>query len=811
MHAPAATARQTMSLRQLIAMSESASPWTFIPLARQALPQTGHDPELWFQLASNLADLGLVTLARRELDALCERRPAAARAPIVRTLQGRLDSLPDDRLDPATCLARVEQAVDALKARGIDLSEAHTRWLDAARNTMWYAATGGSVVRETPAGLELLGDHRQHAKTFAETHLTRADQSRAPITIEGVDPPWLLLEIAQRTAKSPTGYQPGIRIIQADTQEFLDGCALADLSPIFSEERTELFLGEEAHDELNRALTRDAGSAITGPYIPLTTLRTPMTPSTQSVFESALRTQDVRHRSNLRTIHDRDGARTTDFWRTRIAHALSGDDEPLRVLLTASRFTTVLHSMCEDLASALQERGCETLLLTEPSPHRKLTPLAYSEALASFDPDLILAPNHTRSDLERVITGTEAPEPDARVLPAGVPFVLWLQDSMPHLLSTKAGASVGELDIAMGYVTRTMIDTFGYPEESVLPAQLVASERRFRPAAPSPDFACDVAMMTHHSETPDALWSRLLDEMSADPALCRQLESIRPELDRLAAHVMDSPGTYLPVRELFGALAMDPERREVLTENVGIRYIDRTLRHEAAHWARAICERRGWTFRLYGRGWEDHPALGDHAMGEIPHDDALASAYANAGLVLHVSAFNSLHQRLIECALAGGAPVIRLTRDALTTCRHGARMRVLRDHTPIEITRPDEFGAVKWFDHITSRQTARLTDLDRFFGGIIKERLALRCPDEDPRQKPTNPRQLEADADWLLGDVFDNSFDSESSLERLIERSRNYPNWKESYAGGITRRAGSHFTHEALAAQLLEKARQRIA
>src|SRR5690606_25595838 len=73
----------TITLPQILALGSQSRPWAFVPIARQALPQTASDPELWFLLAANLADLGLGTLAREELDALCERRPQALRLPHV--------------------------------------------------------------------------------------------------------------------------------------------------------------------------------------------------------------------------------------------------------------------------------------------------------------------------------------------------------------------------------------------------------------------------------------------------------------------------------------------------------------------------------------------------------------------------------------------------------------------------------------------------------------------------------------------------------------------------------------------------------
>lgn len=805
-----------MTLRRLIAMGSEDAPWAFVPIARQALAQSGYDPELWFLLAANLADLGLGTLASEELDALSERRPSVAQMPATRDLRAKIESMPDDRIDPSEIVANAEQAVDALKGRGIDLTDAFSEWKAGLRKTGWFRSSDGNVVRKSGDELLLLFDHQGEAKQLGETHIAQASSSDAPLTIEGIDPPWVFMEVCERTLRLASGYQPGIRLIQTEFNEFFDGCALADISALLSEERVELFLGEESALKLKEALARDTGTPIAGPYMPLRTLCKPMSPSAADVFRMALTDQDQEHQRLLKSNHLRDAARDEGWWRARIAAAIEGDADPLRVLIPVSRFTTVLGSMCEDLAESLRAEGCEVRVLTEPGPNKKLSVLAYSRAIDCFDPDIILAPNHTRRDLERVITGNESPLPEHRVLPAGVPFVVWIQDAMPHLLTLEAGASIAPLDVVIGHVSSEMINDLGYPKEALESAQLVASERRFSIKNVDQDdrdeLACDAAMMTHHSETPEAMRDRLLSEIGSSPVARRAAEAMLPGIDEIVSSVNEPPGITARARTLVDAQdAFDRPTKELLLQNFVLRLVDQSLRHQAATWAGEICEARGYSFKLIGKGWNDHPTLSRFAGGELSHDSSLASAYACAGVTLHVSAFSAIHQRIFECALAGGCPVIRFTHDTSLSAMNSLMARIRRDLEPDATLWTDELGMYMLYDPIRSLDTARFTNTHMRMGGeLIEGRLGLRDFETGPEALTLAPVQPEADPSWVLGDLCEMSFDSKDDLARIIETAKTYPNWRISAGNGIAERTRAHFTHEALAARLLAKIKQRV-
>lgn len=816
MTAPATAPTTTMTLRRIIAMGSEGTPWAFVTIARQALAQAGYDPELWFLLAANLADLGLGTLASQELDALCDRRPSVGQMTSTRDLRARLESMPDDRIDPGELVANAKQAVDALKDKGIDLTAKFSAWQAGLDGTNWFRCSDGNIVRKSGAELSHLYDHLGEAKQLGETHITQASSSDAPLTIEGADPPSMFIEICKNTPRLASGYQPGIRLIQADVNEFLDGCALADISALLAEERVELFLGEESSHLLNEALARDAGTPIAGPYMPLRTLRTSMTPSAADVFRTALTEQDQEHQRLLKSNHLRDAARDEGWWRARTTAAIDGKADPLRVLIPVSRFTTVLGSMCQDLAESLKSKGCEVHVLTEPGSHRKLSVLAYSRAIDAFDPDIILAPNHTRRDLERLITGNDSPLPEQRVLPAGVPFVVWIQDAMPHLLTLEAGASIAPLDVVIGHVSSEMINDLGYPKEALESAQLVASERRFSIKNVDENernkLICDAAMMTHHSETPEAMSDRLLGEIGSSPVARRAAEAMLPGIEEIVASVNEPPGITARARALVDAQdAFDTPTKELLLQNFVLRLVDQSLRHQAATWASELCEARGYSFRIFGQGWNEHPTLSRFAGGELPHDSSLASAYACAGVTLHVSAFSAIHQRIFECALAGGCPVIRRTHDTSMHAMHSLMARIKRDLEPDDTLWTDELGMYMLYDPIRSIDTARFASMHmRMGGGLIGGRLGFRDFETGPEALTLAPVQPEADPAWVLGDLDEMSFDSKEDLARIIDTAKTYPNWRTSAGTGIAERTGSHFTHDALATRLLAKIKERV-
>jgi len=86
---------------------------------------------------------------------------------------------------------------------------------------------------------------------------------------------------------------------------------------------------------------------------------------------------------------------------------------------------------------------------------------------------------------------------------------------------------------------------------------------------------------------------------------------------------------------------------------------DRLFRHQALDWAARWCAARGRRFAIYGKGWEQHPTLGQYAAGVVENGPALGRLCRDAGVVLHANGNASLHQRLLDGIAAGGCVLTR--------------------------------------------------------------------------------------------------------------------------------------------------------
>ncbi|MEL7484565.1 MAG: hypothetical protein AAFN41_09440, partial [Planctomycetota bacterium] len=670
-----------------------------------------NDPDALMLAAHAWTKLGLPTLATATIDRLIAAFPAGRENPRVASLTDQITAAPRDIIDHAILTERVEHAVATLKARDIDLSAALRDWAQANSGSETLVANDGNVVRRhADETLQLIGDHRGASRALIAQHGEALATSRAPILIEGFDPPWLALDVQVRTAG--TGYAPGIRIVQEDPVEFLDGVSLINterFATLVEDERLQFFVGLGAGKQLLESMLAEPGVAHEGPAVPLATLRTRTTPAIAEVFRHAKQRASAEHRAALDVI----GERATSERASEHIGAIAGGTP--RVALIAGRFTTVLRPMIEDLAHAFERAGCTTHIVTEPSDHRMLTAHAYTRAFSEFDPDLIVCANYTREDMNRLVG-----EP---AMPSAVPWVTWVQDAMPHLLQPDAGSAVTPIDLAVGQVTSAMQERFGFPSDRSIVAPMVASETKFSPDAIDqslvPVFACEVAAFTNHCETPNAMRSRLIDEVSDSSNAAALVERIADRAIALAAEPIER--VIAPVRcaAIIEDVAADLDQaaRNNLYENVAMRLYDRCRRHEALGWAQRACGDNGWRLAIYGEGWDRHPTLAPHARGRVAHGAELCSAYNAARVTLDTSTLSGFHQRITECALSGGIPAVLLTGLACTVARAAMKKQLLDEHRADGIPVAHQPGSLAFpvFRHAEAMRFAR-------FGSIVNGR-----------------------------------------------------------------------------------------
>lgn len=704
-------------------------------------------------------------------------------------------------------LANCRANVAALAARGLDpgglLAGRFEDWARRTSDQRWFESEDGSVVRVDARGAST-GDanHRtavEHSVAAAVPAST-AD-FRPPITIEGLDPPWLALAMHERTADPFNGYTPAIHLLQSDPDELLDGLATADCRPMLADERVTIYFGRDAAAQYRDHLRARRGLDVIGQVARNPRLRAGIDPPLARIHAEieAERTQDLATlRKELEVIY---AGRDKAWWSHRYEDATRENAaDPLRVLVLSCRFTTYIRHANEDLADAFEHGGARTRIVVEPDDHHRLSDLAYGAAIREFEPDLVVLVNYPRSSA-----------PDA--IPDAIPFLCWVQDSMPHQFEPGVWSARGGLDYVIGHVARAWHDEGGLPREKSLRFPVVASERKFHsgPLAPREQerYACEVAYASRHSETPEDLHTRLVADWSragGPPAL---LEAIRPLILTITEERSDRGFHARALEACRVALAAHTNAEpaassvSVVCRLYAIPLMDRIMRHQMLEWSAALADRRGWRLAIYGRGWETHPRLSAYARGELTHGDELRAAYRAATVNLHASPQVLLHQRVIECVLSGGLPLCRLRPEDIVPLRFWLK-RHLWHHADRDGVSPD--GAYDLYDVANHPAAMRcefqLQRLGRSMavdGRIYVSRNLDRRPE---LRRPPSPHREEAA--WPLVDLAETTFETKDDLETLVRRAVERPRWRAGIIEAMAARIRGSYTTAAFAERTLD-------
>lgn len=774
---------QRITRAQILHLGRTQKGWAFLPLAAQALRVAPDDDEVRLLAAQTLRTLGLAALSRLVAQRIRPGPLGDQRDRLLATLdrQGMMD------LD--VLIARARANLDHLP--GVDTAAAIDAWV--AQGTDYYQARDGNVVRVPRDGHDLpqwewLGDVRSAAVEFCRAHLAgAASQPIGPITIEGVSPPWLLLAIHQATPALSDGYRPLLQIVQRDAAEFAEGMALADVREVFS--RSVVFAGPEALARFTEHVRARFDYQAVGPVIPASTLRRQVEPallSTVRALADEQRAESVQLRGKLL---DRDRTRNSAWWKARYA-----EKRPRRVLIPTCRFSTYIRHASEDLAEAFREQGWEARVLIEPDDHTRFSTLAYDRAQLEFDPDLIVLINYPRASR-------------AEAFAAQTPFVCWVQDAMPHLFDERVGRAHGARDFIVGHVYPKLFREFGYPVARAMSVPVVASQRKFHAGAANPQllsrFACEVAYVSHHSETPTQMHERLCREVG-DPHIVRVLEEMRALIHERYAMIQTGiphgAAKSIPDDAWARACGHAPTPRVLaqLREQYLIPMLERMLRHEMLEWAADVCERRGWQLRIFGRGWESHERFKDHAGGELEHGEQLRAAYQAARVHLHASMCTLVHQRVMECALSGGLPLCRLVQPNLGASRQRAIAELVCTAEPDRV----QFDGTLVFRTDAHEPLRRLRTTFARAGFELPDEFAVR-----PRTAENMKRFRVAfdgeTAEGLLGDPAEAMFRDQLSMERLIERAVSDDVWRNARTQQIADHVRTHLTHDALVKRLV--------
>ncbi|MGE0479629.1 MAG: hypothetical protein AB7Q17_04060 [Phycisphaerae bacterium] len=598
----------------------------------------------------------------------------------------------------------------------------------------------------------------------------------------------LLRRVFRDTHHMLVTYSPRIYVLEPDPRVFAASVCAAESVEWWVHPRTTLFVGPDCVAQLEAHLREHPGRAA-----PEYCLRLPgptgLDP--RAVTDAAQRVlagRQPRAEATLARIAERYRDRTRATWARRFA---APGAEPLRVLGLTSRFTTYLQYSMRDLQAAFEAAGCRFRLHIEETDHDLRPPIETAEAVAEFQPDLVVVIDHHRHEYDPVI-------------PAAVPFVCWVQDLLPNLASRAAGAALGPLDFYIAPQLESFVRNYDYPAGQGLAWTMATCERVYS-AAPLPDSElgprrCDFSYVSHQSLAVDALHAQRRAAF-ADDALARRLVDAcyRRLRETFEAHPATACAGLDPLLEDVQAQeGLRPASPEALA-NLRIHYFypvaERLFRHQALEWIADYCDRTGHTLRLYGAGWDAHPRFGRYARGPAGNGAELRAIYQASAINLQIVGTGAVHQRLLDGLAAGGFFLMRYTPgDAV----HDAARRVNAALRQYDVRPGVEYRASdcpELADAIQARWN---------LCGLAKkcERFTLSA------ERLKFFRALEADGyRGIAGAVFDDyphvAFDSRATFERAAERFLSDADARRRIATTMRSAVLARFTYGALVDALL--------
>lgn len=788
-----------------------AEPWSFVQFAFPAIVQgQAADAELQILCIRALAGLDMPGAARL----LWSRLPSLSRHPQGATIAGLVDRPATDELSSASRLELARANIAAVRARanaavgGLartvlpderTCEDAMSAWGETITQRLVFRSPRGHVIETSAAQPAPPGSTRFFTPVPESKVGSAGAPSSSTLYIAGIQSASALEHAIASRPPGSLGMLDRFVVIEPDLLRFVDAMSTADLRGLLEQLNIDLLIGPGALDSFTRLLNDRLGIAIVGQVTGVPSLAVEI----GAIVNEAVGRQTDEVERLAGAIEIRDQTRSLQFIRERWLAGDSGS-KPLKFLLTTTRFSSFVKHSTHDIAAALRRAGHIAEVLIEPDDASRIINLELYRRALELDPDLVLCINYHR----RAVLGP---------VMSRVPYVCFIQDRMSHLFTPEAGRSIGPLDFTVGHLHPELFDRFSYPRRNTLMFPVPADAQKFSVAEIDPALltrhACEIAYVSHQSQPVDQLLRTLSATLEPRPrAVVGRL------LDLIVSAIADAPnrldidGVATLCRDALCAQHSgepSPEEVAALASIAGLPIAERLLRHRMLAWAAELCGERGWRLGLYGQGWEKHPTLAHFARGPLAHDDNLVACYRAARVHLHTGMGGVHHQRVMECALAGGCTLVEIKAHDLRLldwCTRNAIAAELRQtNTPAD-------SPVAIADHWQAMMLCSLSD--RLGLDNSQDREEMIAIEAGARREPWGEGRCVAttfQGSWMLGDLEHASFWSRELFRRNASAVIESPARRESLASWQRRAVLQSFTHDAFVQRLIETVRCSLA
>ncbi len=337
-----------------------------------------------------------------------------------------------------------------------------------------------------------------------------------------------------------------------------------------------------------------------------------------------------------------------DEWVNRFS---SFPNQPPRVMLYTTRFSTVLQYSTRDAAQAFGQLGWEAMVVIEPSDWQRCGPAHIRKAMAEFKPDLIFQIDHLRHE-------------HGDLFPPQLPFACWIQDHLPNLCHPGAGEGVKLRDFVLSGMGSLFVQQHSYPRRQIVDLPQLARVP-MRPTEWTSDGE-DIIYVSNWSKTAEQIVPDILKRFSQPPELAALVaKCCTAVIDRYAAG--QTVSTFYDVRLMLtecekatGLTINKPALKDEVINVIFDRLNNTLYRHQALQWSAEVVRSMGLQLALYGNGWDTHPTLAAYARGPVKAGEELELLTRRSKISLQLEPYACFsHARLLSGLFAGGFFLVR--------------------------------------------------------------------------------------------------------------------------------------------------------
>ncbi len=463
-------------------------------------------------------------------------------------------------------------------------------------------------------------------------------------------------DLFQRTEIDFPNFEVGLHVIEPSFTILKAILAMHDMRALLKAGRVFWYVGFEGLMDFETALADESQFPVCRNLSFDPSVSTFYTPR----INTLIREKAVKQSKLQKCVAETYRGRSDEEWRE-----IYNGKRPLRVLGFTSLFTSFLQYCMRDILDGFKQMGCETALSIEKGSVLRCSNLYQLDLINEFKPDLIMCISYNRSNLNLQI-------------PAGIPYICWQQDIMPHNLQPSTKNSIGKTDFLVGAAyNRGILLENGYPEEKVKKLGYWPTNTMiYRPLRPGPGemekYGCDISYVSHGSEPAEVTFENYRARMrgvsvNGDTEIVQKLISSYYDLieERFRAW-RDHPVSRSDHDIILDGLCREfsLELPAELREDIAYMFYQYIGKHFFRLSPLERLSEKGVDLALYGKGWENHPRLSGHARGIAQNGEHLNLIYNCSSIAYHAIHAKTLHSRVMDAAAARTLfMVMRLKHD----------------------------------------------------------------------------------------------------------------------------------------------------